>query len=125
MSDVLQELENRKVACSTYVDQTKLLVTLASGFVLAPAALLGLSGPALGPVGIFAILSFVFAELFFIGSILLGYLAIASVVGSQDDGTFNVYRPATRVFSLLQIGSYLSGMAVFLLLVLVKLLSAG
>ena len=125
MCDVLRNLENRRIACATYVDQTKLLVTLASGFVLAPAALLGLSGATSWPAGALTVLGFVIAEVLFIGSILLGYLAIASVVGSQDDGTFSVYRSATRVFSLLQIGSYLLGVAVFLGIVLVRQVLAG
>ena len=35
-------LEGKKDACNTYVEQTKLLVTLASVFVVAPAAVIPL-----------------------------------------------------------------------------------
>jgi len=34
--------EGKKEACKTYLEQTKLLVTLASAFLFAPAALIGI-----------------------------------------------------------------------------------
>jgi len=42
MCENKQNLENRKEACKTYIEQTKLLVTLASVFLMAPAAFFSL-----------------------------------------------------------------------------------
>ena len=41
-SEMQQPTDGKKDACSTYIEQTKLLVTLASVFVVAPAALIPL-----------------------------------------------------------------------------------
>jgi len=44
MSDRFHEevSDSKKEACKTYIEQTKLLVTLASAFLFAPAALIGI-----------------------------------------------------------------------------------
>lgn len=105
-------LDGRKEACKTYIEQIKLLVTLASAFLFAPAAIFGLfdknSYVERGLVG-----GFVGAEIAFVLSVLSGYIALGSVSGSQDAGTFDVFRPATRGWSLAQFAFYLVGIALF------------
>jgi hypothetical protein len=103
----------RQESCKTYIEQTKLLVTLASAFVAAPVALIpllrgsgaALAGDALSP--------FFYSEAGFIGSILLGYLALGSVAGSQHKDEFDVYRPTTMWVSRVQIAAYLLGLYFF------------
>lgn len=110
-------LDGKKEACKTYLEQTKLLVTLASAFLLVPAGLLTvlkdktkLSGAALD--------WFVIGEVCFIISVLAGYIAVATVTGTQFKDEFNIYRPATRLFSLLQFAGYLAGLIMFFRLAL-------
>ena len=112
-----QALENKKEAIRTYIEQTKLLVTLASAFLLAPAGLVAVFKER-ASVGITTAeaIAFVVAEGAFVASVLIGYVVMGTIAGSQDDGSFDVYRPATRWFSLAQFGLYLAGLIVFIVL---------
>jgi len=120
MDNGISALESKKEACKTYVEQTKLLVTLASAFLFAPAALIGILKDK-STVGLTdsQLSWFIAAEVSFIISVLTGYVVLATLTGSQDAGKFDVYRPATRWFSLFQFGSYLLGLVVFIKLALV------
>ena len=113
----LTESDGPKEAVKTYIEQTKLLVTLASAFILAPAGLVavlkdrvaaGLTAPQL--------VGFVVAEVLFITSVLAGYVVLGSIAGYQAANRYDVFRPATRCSSLVQIGTYLLGLGVFILL---------
>jgi hypothetical protein len=109
-------LENRKEAWNTFVEQTKLLVTLASAFVRAP--------PALKIILELRIDLWVFiAEALFVLSVLSGYFALATITGSQFEGEFNVYRKAARLSDLAQFFSYLLGLCGFLYWVFSKAVS--
>ena len=114
----MTDIDNRKEACRTYVEQTRLLVTLASAFVLAPAAAIALVRP---PGGVEVSSAewwlFVGSNSLIISSILCGYAVLGSIAGSQHSGTFNVFRPATRVLSLVQMGLYLLGVIALALFV--------
>ena len=112
-------IDDLKKACDTYVEQTKLLVALASAFLIAPAALLGLIRAEKGTVVVSAsqLELLVWAEALWVCSVVCGYVVLGTVAGSQHDGTYNVYRAATRISSLLQLGSYLAGLVLFVLLV--------
>jgi hypothetical protein len=114
----MSEPNGKLDALKTYVEQTKLLVTLASGFLIAPAAALPLfrqsaDKPLHLPIKLFA-----FAEAALILSVVAGYAVLGSIAGSQHNGEFNVYRPATRILSLIQIVLYLSGLSMFVLLII-------
>jgi hypothetical protein len=113
-----------KEACKTYIEQTKLLVTLASAFVVAPAAIVALF---VGKDHIRAtsgVLSrFLWAEILFVSSVLAGYLVLATIAGNQQENRFDVYRPATRILSWLQILSYLAGLGMFICFL--RLIMAG
>ncbi len=109
--------EGKKEACKTYLEQTKLLVTLASAFVFAPAGMIAIvkDQPTLN-IGPTDFCWFVTAEALFITSVLAGYVAIGSLTGSQDSEAFDVFRPATRISSLVQFGTYLVGIVAFIAL---------
>lgn len=104
--------EGKKEACKTYVEQTKLLVTLASAFIVAPAAALALvkqdSLPAFASNYTFCL--FLWAEGLFVGSVLAGYVVLGAIAGSQDENKFDVYRKMVIFPSWLQIFLYLLGL---------------
>jgi hypothetical protein len=111
-------MSGNQEAVKTYIEQTKLVVTLASGFVLAPAAAVSFfrsSNPNHGAH--LSVQLFIWAEILQILSILAGYAVLGSIVGSQHNDEFNVYRPATRYLSLLQLALYLAGLSCFVLLI--------
>ena len=112
-----REHNNRAEATKTYVEQTKLLVTLASAFLVAPAGLLALDPTKVGTLRQH-VCGMIMAEGLFILSVLTGYVVLATVVGSQDDGSFNVYRGATRFWSILQFAAYVLGLFGFVWLVI-------
>jgi hypothetical protein len=117
--------EGKREACKTYLEQTKLLVTLASAFLFAPAGLIAILKDRLAlKISAADLCWFVVAEALFIVSVLAGYVAIGSVTGSQDSEAFDVFRPATRIASLVQFGFYLLGIIVFVALA-VRLLKHG
>lgn len=97
-------------AVKTYVEQTKLLVTLASVFMVAPAV----TTIALAEANFFW---FACSEVMFVLSVLLGYIVFGSIAGSQDEGDYNVYRRATCWSSLAQFFSFLVGICAFFMLV--------
>jgi hypothetical protein len=106
--------EGKKEACKTYIEQTKLLVTLASAFLFAPAALVTiLNNKDAADLDSCVLTSFLIIEVLFVCSVLFGYIALGCLAGSQDDGSFDVFRKATRIFSLLQFVSYVIGIGFF------------
>lgn len=110
--------EGRKEAVKTFSEQTTILITLASGFVLAPPAVLSFfrkpDGKAIAslPWG-----RFFWAEFLLVASILAGYFVLSTIAGYQHKGMYDVHRSATRVCSLLQIGLYLAGVVLFLTMI--------
>lgn len=107
--------EGRKEALKTFIEQTKILITLASGFVLAPPAVLSfLRRPEGKPAPALPWARFTCAEGLLVASILAGYLVLSTIAGTQHQGIYDVHRPATRICSLLQIGFYLGGVVLFL-----------
>jgi hypothetical protein len=106
--------EGPKEACRTYLEQTKLLVTLASAFIVAPAAIIPLLVGKEHLQATSSLLSlFLAAELLFVSSVLFGYLVLGSIAGAQQNNEFDVFRLATRILSLAQIFSYLTGLGAF------------
>jgi hypothetical protein len=118
MNETNSKIANKKEACKTYIEQTKLLVTLSSAFIIAPAALFSfIKDDSLKQEITKNICKFVTLEVLFIASVLSGYVVLATIAGSQAEGKFDVYRPATRIFSFVQIGTYLFGLGYFVSLV--------
>ena len=107
--------DGKKEACKTYLEQTKLLVTLASAFIFAPPGLVAIlkEKPSV-KFGQDELYWLIAAEVLFLCSVLAGYVAIAALAGSQDVGRYDVYRPAVRWASLIQFLAYLFGVAVFI-----------
>jgi hypothetical protein len=106
-------IDDKKEACKTYIEQTKLLVTLASAFIVAPAALATLKGGGT-TLGSALMEAFFWSEISFVGSVFSGYLVLGSIAGSQNKGEYNVYRAATMLLSWLQILTYVAGLSVFI-----------
>jgi hypothetical protein len=94
---------NKKEACKSYLEQTKLLTTLASAFIIAPVAFF----TDLQNVNLSSLITM---ELFFVGSVLCGYIVFGTISGTQNSGEYNVYRPATRLSSILQLAFYITGL---------------
>src|SRR5690348_5639214 len=106
--------EGPKEACKTYIEQTKLLVTLASAFVVAPVALIPyLNGTGQGHAPIKNMTWLLYAEGGFILSIFAGYVVLATLAGYQQRNIFNVNRLATKISSLAQIVTYIAGLGLF------------
>jgi hypothetical protein len=84
--------DSRKEACKTYSEQTKMLVTLASGFLLGPAGSVAFlkDRNTAGLVG-HNVWIFISSETMFILSVLLGYVVMGAIAGSQDKNEFNVF----------------------------------
>lgn len=115
--------EGRKEALKTFIEQTKILITMASGFVLAPPAVLSflrkpLPAPSPGcaapPAPAIPWHRFELSEFLLGVSVLFGYLVLSTIAGSQHQGNYDVHRLATRICSLVQIGLYLAGVILFL-----------
>jgi hypothetical protein len=114
-SEVDQPEPGRVEALHTFIEQTKLLVSLASGFVLAPPAVLSfLRRPDAKATSPLPWGRFMCAEALLVLSILAGFVVLGTVAGSQYDGSFDVYRSASRFCSLCQLFLYLAGIAMFL-----------
>jgi len=101
---------NRVEACKTYVEQTKLLVTLASAFVVAPAAIVALDPARLTILRLHSCIV-IAAECSFLLSVFSAYFVLGSLAGSQYKGTLNVYRPFTVFASLVQLVAYIVGLS--------------
>jgi len=106
-------LADHQEACKTFLDQTKQLITLASAFLFAPAGFVALVKDTAALQQTDKIALFVVAEGVLILSVILGYVTIGTVAGTQNDGTYDVFRRATRCFSLGQFVSYVLGLLVF------------
>jgi hypothetical protein len=103
-------------ACKTYIEQTKLLVSLSSAFVVAPAAVAPfLAGKQQALVASHFLHQLVLAEGGFVTSVFMGYIVLATIAGMQHNDICDVHRKATRISSLLQIFSYLFGLVYFVI----------
>lgn len=101
----------KKDAVKTFSEQTKVLISLASAFVIAPAA-------ALAVIGNINHALFVLGELAFVFSVFFGYIVFGTLAGSQHNGEYNVYRKATRYSSIIQILLFLAGLVLFMVMVI-------
>ena len=99
--------KNGEEACKTFVEQTKQLITLASAFIFAPAAIQIILQLSFGKL-------LVIAEILFIASVLAGYVAMGSIAGSQHKGDFNVHNANAKFSGLLQFFTYLVGLVLFI-----------
>jgi hypothetical protein len=98
-------------ACQTYVEQTKLLVGLASAFVVAPAAIIAIVSGREAIAKTRELLdAFLASEIALVASVLLGYVVLATIAGNQHKNRYDVNRLATRLSSLAQIGTYVYGL---------------
>ncbi|WP_299226565.1 hypothetical protein [uncultured Psychroserpens sp.] len=94
-------------ACKTYLEQTKLLVTLSSAFIIAPAVFIE-------KIGFFSTIS-LFMEVCFVLSVFMGYVVFGTISGTQFKGEYNVYNKGTKIFSWLQISLFMIGLVLLLI----------
>jgi hypothetical protein len=101
-----EKIKHRQEACKTFIEQTKLLTSLASAFIIAPAVVSNfLKASLIWPI--------IAAELLFVVSVLAGYIALGAIAGSQHRGNPDVHRPAVRLWGLTQFIAYLGGIGLF------------
>ncbi|GAB3892481.1 hypothetical protein GCM10028803_05350 [Larkinella knui] len=93
-------------ACKTYLEQTKLLVTLASAFILAPSIFFE-------KFNFFDGLT-IYYELCFVLSVLFGYVVFGTITGTQHKGEFNVYNRGTMWFSRGQFFLFILGIVLLM-----------
>jgi hypothetical protein len=103
-----EDRENHKLAVDRYLDQIKILSALATALLLAPAAIQVISdrlkAAQTNGVGMLNTKSLALAaNVAFLLVIILSYVIYSTLVGEINRGTFNVYRTATRIFSLAQL----------------------
>ncbi|HLG36804.1 MAG TPA: hypothetical protein VI338_01605 [Nitrososphaera sp.] len=101
-----RNISHREEACKTFIEQTKLLTSLASAFIVAPAVVFDL-------IGVIWVWPIIGAEMLFVISVLAGYIAMGAIAGTQNKGEYDVYRPAARISGLIQFFAYLTGIALF------------
>jgi len=102
------DIENRKLAVERYLDQIKILSALATALLLAPAAIQVVSQrtkeATVSSIELQCTrLLSLSANVAFLLVIVVSYLIYSSLVGEINRGTYNIYRPATRVFSIAQL----------------------
>jgi len=100
-------LDNKKEALKTYIEQTKLLITLASAFIIAPAVIF----KDLANVNHATL---IWMEVCFIGSVLSSYVVMGAITGTQHKGDYDVNRGAIRVWSFAQLILYVVGLIIFI-----------
>jgi hypothetical protein len=117
--------EGRKEACKTYIEQTNLLVTLASAFLFAPAGLIAIAKDRPDQFGSVDAWLFIGVEALFVLSVLSGYVTLGALTGSQDAEKFDVFDWAVRGWSLAQFALYVLGIVVFIVLAARTLLESA
>ncbi len=98
--------EDLREAAKTYTEQTKLFVGLASALGVAQV-FTGADAAHRCYVVLMIVLLIV--------SVLCGYFTLGALAGTQYEGEYNIYRPAIRITSILQVVAFL-GAAVCLIL---------
>ena len=103
-------IEAKKEECQTYIKQTKNYVALNAAFLFAPVVIVMiLKDKSAASLGNSTLAWFVVVEVLFACSVLSGYIVLASLTRSQDDGSFDVFRKTTRFFSMLQSRLFVAG----------------
>ena len=101
--------ECRKFAVEKYLEQVKIVTTLATTLLVTPNALVALypAEEAKGQVPVVLCQGLkpwlLTANISFALTIVLAYFIYSSVVGFIFQGEYDIHRPMTRVFSLLQL----------------------
>jgi hypothetical protein len=122
-----QDPQRLKVlATEKYLDQVRLLTALASALLISPAILLVLlrfsaEFPNLVHEMARATAYLLLSSGSFVGVVVANYFIYSSIVGRLLDDQIDIYRPATRFFSIAQILLLVNG-CVFLVLFALLLL---
>lgn len=97
--------EDKKFAIEKYLDQVKILTALATALLISPNAFLVIRKANSGVLLVFesAKKFLLAANISFIIAVVMTYFIYSSIVGNINKGIYDVYRPATRIFSLIQL----------------------
>lgn len=97
--------EDKKFAIEKYLDQVKILTALATALLISPNAFLIIRKADAEALQVFesAKIFLSVANILFLLSIIMTYFIYSSIVGNVNEGIYDVYRPATRIFSLIQL----------------------
>jgi hypothetical protein len=101
----------KKEACRTSIEQVKIIVYLALVFILSTNLLMLYKTPNW---------NLYLAESSLILSILFGFTTLGSIAGFQSLEKYDVYRPATRIGSILQLTFCVTGIVSYILLSILK-----
>jgi hypothetical protein len=116
----------QKQTIDKYLDQVKVLTALATTFLITPNLLLTILGNEKIKQGLDSSLSswrliLSLTNIAFVLAILSTYFIYSSIVGMLAESEANIYRPATRFFSLLQFLFLILG-CIGLVVILAKIL---
>lgn len=111
--------EDKKFAVEKYLDQVKILTALATTLLISPNLFLMLREAIAENSQVMGVWKqaktfLITANISFLVSIIMTYLIYSSVVGSVDEGEYEIYRPLTRIFSLIQFAGIVVGCAALL-----------
>lgn len=102
----IQDIEDGKASCKTYIEQTKLLTSLASAFIIAPAVVTKFTDFTINGL-------LIGSEILFVVSVLFGYLTLGGVTYNQRAGNYEIYRNNVIIPSRIQFSAYLVGITLF------------
>ncbi len=110
----MADVDSRKFAVEKYLDQVKILTALATTLLLTPNVLLTLAAAddtrrALDSAFPTWRTVLLHTNVSFLVTIGMTYFIYSSIVGRAEKGQFDVNRPLTRIFSLLQFGALCYG----------------
>lgn len=108
--------EDKKYSVEVFLSQTKILTTLATTFLIAPYVVFNkwsfIRNETFLCLDIYIYV--IISSIFFLISILMTYFIYSSISGNADRGVYDVYRAATRFFSILQFSTLILGSLILL-----------
>ena len=114
MSQVGENIDEKFVV-DRYLDQVKILTALATTLLISPNLILSLHEKS-NNSNDQIMMWLMSANISFIITILLTYFIYSSIVGNLVKGSYDIYRPATRAFSLAQFFTLIWGSISLLIL---------
>jgi len=103
----------KKYAVEKYLEQVKILTALATALLLPPNAIIAFKSDgiesAVGALDPGVKIWLLIMNISFIAVIIMTYFIYSAIVGHAHDGEYDIYRPAARIFSILQFAGILLG----------------
>jgi len=109
------QIESKKFVVERYLEQIKILSALATALLISPALIQVISGKVYSNIGRPRMVSLrtlaLVSNISFLLVIILSYLVYSTIVGSVNKGVYDIYRTATRVFSIAQFIALIVGLS--------------